>query len=142
MENTATKPELKPENGEVTFLMPSTNAVGILKNAKPGRKLTVTYKTKEEWAEEKDKPVNCFFLGFKNAEDSKGRTYLIAKLHDGEKAFVCAQTILVQALMGVELGQGVQIICTGTVKAQSGNHIPTFEVSELPGVSLISQDNE
>ncbi len=135
------KPNLYPKDGEITFLMPSTNAVGALKNAKRGRKLTVTYKKKEEWLAIQGQPVNCYFLGFKEAVDGKGNPYIIAKLHDGENAFVCAQTILVQALMGTSLGQGVEIVCTGSTKT-NGNEIPLFEVSELEGVNLIKQDNE
>jgi len=124
------KPELKPIGGEVTFMMPSTNALGALKNAEKGRQLTVSYKKKEEWLAEIGKPVKCYFLGLKEATDSKGDTYFIAKLHDGVKAFVCAQTVLVQSLMSTELGQGVEITCTGSSKT-NGNEIPLFEVVEL-----------
>lgn len=133
------KPELKPVNGEVTFLMPSTNALGALKKAETGRQLTVKYKTKEEWLAEIGKTVRCFFLGLKEATDGKGDTYFIAKLHDGEKAFVCAQTVLVQSLMSTELGQGVEITCTGSSKGNSGNTIPIFEVVEL-GINIIKGD--
>ncbi|WP_167596589.1 hypothetical protein [Leeuwenhoekiella sp. ZYFB001] len=124
------KPELKPVNGEVTFMMPSTNALGALKKAEKGRQLTVSYKKKEEWLGQIGQPVKCFFLGLKEATDGKGDTYFIAKLHDGEKAFVCAQTVLVQSLMSTELGQGVEITCTGSSKT-NGNEIPLFEVVEL-----------
>jgi hypothetical protein len=132
------KAELFPKDGKMTFLMPSTNAIGVLEKAETGRTLTISYKTKEEWLAEKDKPVKCFFLGFKEATDGQNRPYFIAKLHDGEKAFVCAQTVLVQALMGVELGSGVEITCTGSTKLANSNVIPLFEVKELVGVSLVN----
>ena len=125
-----TKAELRPINGEVTFIMPSTNALGHLKKAQKGRQLTVSYKKKEEWLAEVGKTVRCFFLGLKEATDQKDGTYFIAKLHDGEKAFVCAQTVLVQALMSTELGQWVEITCTGSTKS-NGNDIPLFDVVEL-----------
>lgn len=133
------KPELKPKNGEVTFIMPSTNALGALKSAKKGRQLTVSYKTKEEWLAETGETVRCYFLGLKEATDAKGETYFIAKLHDGEKAFVCAQTVLVQSLMSTELGQGVEITCTGSTKGSSGNTIPIFDVVEL-GINITKGD--
>lgn len=133
------KPELKPTNGEITFIMPSTNALGALKSAEEGRQLTVSYKKKEDWLAEKDKPIRCYFLGLKEATGGKGDTYFLAKLHDGEKAFVCAQTILVQALMSTELGQGVEITCTGSVKGSNGNDIPQFDVVEL-GVNITKGD--
>ena len=124
------KSELYPKGGEVRFMMPSTNAIGALDKAEKGRQLTISYKKKEEWLAEKDKPLKCFFLGLKEATDGKGDTYFIAKLHDGEKAFVCAQTVLVQSLMSTELGQGVEITCTGSTKS-NGNEIPLFDVVEL-----------
>ena len=133
------KPELKPVGGEITFMMPSTNAIGALKDAELGRQLTVSYKKKEEWLAEVDKPLRCFFLGLKEATDAKGKIYFIAKLHDGEKAFVCAQTVLVQALMSTELGQGVEITCTGSSKT-NGNDIPLFEVVELEGLNITKGD--
>lgn len=135
------KPELYPKNGELTFLMPNTNAIGALKDASLGRKLTVKYKEAGEWLNEIDKPVRCYFLGFKEAADSKGNPYFIAKLHDGENAFVCAQTVLVQALMTTELGQGVEITCTGHSQT-NGNKIPLFDVVELEDLNLTRGANE
>lgn len=135
------KPNLFPQGGEITFIMPSTNAVGQLKDAPKGRSLTVLYKTKEQWIAEKDEPQRYFFLGFKPATNEKGDVYYLAKLSDGEKTFVCAQTILVQALMSTSLGQGIEVTCTGFSKA-NGGQIPTFEVSELEGVTLFPNEGE
>jgi hypothetical protein len=124
------KPNLFPKNGEVTFIMPSTAAIGALKGAGINRKLTVSYMEKSEWIAKKGEPVECFFLGFKEAQDAKGGTYFMAKLHDGEKAFVVAQTVLIQALMNTKIGQGVKITCTGSTKTTGGNDIPLFDVDE------------
>lgn len=135
------KPNLYPQNGEVTFLMPSTNAVGRLKTAEKGRDLTISYKTKEEWLAEKGTPQRYFFLGFKKAENEKGDEYYLARLSDGERTFVCAQTILIQALMGVSFGHGIEVKCTGSVKAKGGS-IPQFEVAELPGVTIFENQDE
>lgn len=139
MSNTETKPELKPVGGEITFLMPSTNALGALKKAEKGRQLTISYKKKEEWLAEIGKPKRCFFLGLKESTDGKGDSYFIAKLHDGEEAFVCAQTVLVQALMSTEIGQGVEITCTGSSRGTTGNEIPLFDVVEL-GINITKGD--
>ncbi|MBE8727949.1 hypothetical protein [Flavobacterium hungaricum] len=125
------KPELFPKNGEVTFIMPSTNAIGALKEAGVSRKLTVSYMEKSEWIAKKNEAVECFFLGFKEATDAKGATYFMAKLHDGEKAFLAGQTVLIQALMNTKIGQGVSIKCTGSSKTTGGNEIPLFDVDEL-----------
>jgi hypothetical protein len=124
------KPNLFPKNGEVTFIMPSTNAIGALKAAGINRKLTVSYMEKGEWIARKGEAVECFFLGFKEATDAKGGSYFLAKLHDGEKAFLVAQTVLIQALMSTKVGQGVSITCTGSTKTTGGNDIPLFDVDE------------
>lgn len=135
------KPELYPVNGEVTFIMPSTNAIGALKNADVSRKLTVSYQKKEEWIAEQGKPVECFFLGLKEAKDAKGNSYFLAKLHDGEKAFIAGQTVLIQALMSTKIGQGVRIVCTGVTKTVGGNEIPIFDVDELD-INLFDANEE
>jgi hypothetical protein len=125
------KPNLFPKHGEITFVMPSTNAIGKLKDAEVKSKLTVSYMEKSEWIAKKGEAITCFFLGFKEAQDAKGGSYFLAKLHDGEKAFVVAQTVLIQALMGTVVGQGVSITCTGSTKTTGGNEIPLFDVNEL-----------
>lgn len=134
-------PNLYPEGGSIHFLMPSTNAIGKLKDAEKGRDLTISYRTKDEWIAVKGKAERYFFLGFKPATNDKGDVYYLAKLSNGEKTFVCAQTILIQALMSISLGQGVEITCTGSTKA-NGGIIPTFEVAELPGVTMFPETNE
>lgn len=122
---------LYPKNGEVTFVMPNTNALGRLKDAKEGRSLTAKYMTVEDWKELEGKEVLCFFIGFKDSVDSQGEPYLLAKLIDSDnKPFVAAQTILCQSLAATQAGQGVKIVCTGIEKATQGK-MATFEVTEL-----------
>lgn len=122
---------LYPKNGEVTFMMPSTNALGKLKEAKEGRSLTAKYMTVEDWKELQDQELLCFFIGFKEAVDGDGKPFMLAKLIDSEnKPFVAAQTVLCQSLSAAQPGQGVKIICTGIEKAAKGK-MATFEVIEL-----------
>ena len=122
---------LYPVNGEVTFLMPNTNAIGRLKEAKEGMTLTSKYMTLEDWIAEQGVEKRCFYLGMKEALDSDGEKYYLAKLHDGEKPFVVAQTILVQSLWNTPIGQGVAITCTGAEKNNNGGKTATFEVTQL-----------
>ncbi|MEN5308786.1 hypothetical protein ABE425_14815 [Chryseobacterium cucumeris] len=135
------KAELYPTNGEITFIMPSTNAIGALKNADTNRKLTVSYQKMQEWVAEQGKPVECYFLGLKEAKDAKGNIYYLAKLHDGDKAFIAGQTVLIQALMGTKVGQGVRITCTGLTRTVSGNEIPIFDIDELD-INLFENANQ
>ena len=126
------KPELYPENGEVTFLMPNTNVIGQLKKAKKGQSLTAKYMTVEDWSEKIGKPMRCIFLGFKESTDAKGDTYYLARLVDeNQKPFVSAPTILTQSLALVPAGQGVEITCTKVEKNSSGGKTPFFDVVKL-----------
>ncbi len=125
------KPVLYPRGGEVIFVMPDTNQAGKLKDAKSGRKLTAEYMTLEEWEKRAGEVLKCFYLGLKEATDSKGDTYYLAKLHDGEKPFVAAQSILVQSVSQLPIGQGVEITFTHSEKNQKGGKTAFFEVVEL-----------
>ena len=129
-ENQNPKQELYPANGEVTFLMPNTNTLAKLKDAKVGATLTSSYRTKDDWIALKGKPQKCFYLGLKEAVDENEKVYYLAKLHDGKNPFVAGQTILVQSLTSVPNGQGVQITCTG-LSGSGTRKIPMFEVAQL-----------
>jgi hypothetical protein len=111
--------------------MPNTNALAKLKNAKKGQSLTAKYRKAEDWEELKDQEVRCVYLGLKEAIDSKDNVYYLAKLQDEKgNLFVAAQTVLVQSLASLPVGQGVSITCTGVEKASQGK-IVTFEVADL-----------
>ena len=140
MENQS-KQELYPKNGEVTFLMPNTNAIGVLKKATKGRSLTAKYMTVEDWQASKGQEKKCYFLGFKESEDAQGNPYYLAKLHDGKTPFVAAQTILVQSLANTPPGQGVSITCTDVVKNAKSGKTALFEVVELD-VNLFKQEGD
>jgi hypothetical protein len=76
----------------------------------------------------------------KEASDADGREYYLAKLHNGQEPFVCAQTILVQSLANLPMGQGVSITCTGIEKAAKGK-IVRFEVADL-GINFMGKEDE
>ena len=133
------KAVLYPKDGEVTFLMPNTNSIGMLKKAKKGTKLTAKYMKVEDWEKLKGIEKLCYFLGFKGATDRKGNTYYIAKLHDGETPFVAAQTVLVQSLSNIPIGQGVSIVCTDVVSNANNGRTPLFEITKL-NVNLMDND--
>lgn len=125
------KPILYPENQEVTFFMPDTNSIAVLKKAEKTRNLTATYMTVEEWEKVKGVEKRCVFLGMKPCIDSQGEGYYMAKLHDGTKPFVAAQTILIETLMQVKDGQGVSITCTDVIKNSKNGKTVMFDVAEL-----------
>ncbi len=123
--------ELFPNGGEITFLMPSTNMLGMLKDATPQSTLTAKYMTVDEWAAEKGVEKRCIYLGMKSATDAAGDQYYLAKFTDGKVPFVCAQTVIVQSFATIPVGQAVAITCTDVVKNSKNGKTALFEISDL-----------
>jgi hypothetical protein len=123
--------ELFPTGGEITFLMPSTNMIGMLKDAKPQQTLTAKYMTVEDWQKEQGIEKRCIYLGMKSATDASGDQYFLAKFTDGKSPFVCAQTVIVQSFATVPVGQAVSITCTEVVKNSKNGKTALFEISDL-----------
>lgn len=138
-ENTEQKPNLYPRNGEITFAVPSTNAISQLSKAEKGRNVTAKYMTIQDWEDAKGKEQKVFFLGFKEATDAKGDLYYLAKFHDGKTPFVAGQTVLVQSLANVPVGQGVSVTCTDVVKNSKNGKTALFEIVELD-INLMGRD--
>ncbi len=122
------KPALYPKDGEVTFLMPNTNALGMLKEAKEGGNLTATYMKWEDWEKIKGVELRCFFMGFKDCVDSNGEDYKLSQFVDeNNKPFVAAQTILVDDMKNVPYGQGVVIVCKDVISNSKKGKTVLFE---------------
>ena len=140
MNDVTNKPELYPSGGEVTFFMPNTNMIGRLKNANPQQSLTAKYMTIEDWASEKGVEKRCVFLGMKDATNSSGDQYFLAKFIDSDKnPFVCAQTIIIQSFAAVQVGQAVSITCTDVVKNSKNGKTALFEIADL-GFNVFDQE--
>lgn len=125
-------PVLFPNGGEVTFIMPDTNTLGKLKDAKRGVNLTAKYMRVEDWKEHIDKPLTFFYVGYKEAKDAKGDSFMLARLIDSNgNPVVSAPTILTQSLANLPIGQGVEITCTEVRKNNSGGFTPYFDIVKL-----------
>lgn len=126
------KQELFPEGGELTFLMPTTNALGLLKEAEEDSDLTASYMRWEDWQQLKGVDLRCFFLGLKKCIDSDGEIYFMAQFVDeSNKPFVAAQTILVDAMKNTVFGQGVKIVCTDVVPNSKKGKTVLFDIKKL-----------
>lgn len=131
MEKQSKKMELRPTNGEVTFLMPNTNMLGKLKDAKPTKTLTSKYMTIDDWQNQKGIEFRVIYCGIKEAIDSSGELYHLVKLNDGKQPIVAAQTVLVQSLFNVPIGQAVSIVCIDVVRNTKNGKTALFEVMDL-----------
>jgi len=132
MQENVKKPELFPDGGVVTFVMPSTNALGLLKEAPEDGDLTASYMKWEDWQAIKGVELRCFFLGLKKCVDSDGEDYHMAQFVDeNNKPFVAAQTILVDAMKTTVFGQGVKIVCTDVVGNSKKGKTVLFDIKKL-----------
>lgn len=126
------KQELYPEGGEITFIMPTTNALGLLKEADEDSDLTASYMKWEDWKEMTGVAIRCFFLGLKKCIDSDGNDYFMAQFVDeNNKPFVAAQNILVDAMKNTIYGQGVKIVCTDVVSNSKKGKTVLFDIKKL-----------
>ncbi len=131
MENNAKPMGLYPLNGEVTFIMPNTNVVAKLKEAEPTQTLTSKYMTIEDWQNCIGQEKRVIYCGMKEAIDSSGELYYLVKCNDGAQPFVAAQTVLVQSLQSVKVGQAISITCIDVVKNMKNGKTALFEVQDL-----------
>lgn len=114
--NEAKKPVLYPLNNTVVFYMPDTNTLGKLVKAKKGVELTSKYMTVQDWEKRMGEPLYCFYSGMKDSTNGEGNHYQIARLINAKgEPFICAQNGLVESLVHLEVGQGVEITCVDVV---------------------------
>lgn len=125
--------EKKPieSKGYTPVLIPAESIMNRLVDAETGMEMTTSYRTKEEWAELKDEPVRCFFMGTEDAETADGNQFRAASFISGEKVFVAGQRVLVEAVENLPIGQGVEIIYKGDKKNSKGGKTLLFSVKRL-----------
>lgn len=117
--------------GYTPVLIPAEAIMNRLVDAETGMEMTTSYRTKEEWAELKNQPIRCFFMGVEDAETSEGNPFRAASFISGEKVFVAGQKVLVDAVENLPVGQGVEITYLGDKKNQKGGRTLLFSVKRL-----------
>lgn len=103
----------KAAGSEVTFMIPSTDQLGHLKEMEPGFKLTMGYRTQEDWAERKNQPEKCYFMGMKEIPNDKGEVVNCGVFASENEVFLSAQMVLVEAVKNLESKTPVQITYLG-----------------------------
>lgn len=102
-----------------TLFIPNTEALGRLESAEVGMNVTVTYRTKEEWFEYKNKPVKAYFMGMKEIPNSDGEMINCGAFFSTDGPFLAAQKILVDAVRHLEPNTPIVITFLGTKKNHS-----------------------
>lgn len=83
---------------EITLVIPDTESIGQLKELNPVFSLTTKYKSADEWAELKDKPVRVFYMGLKEVPNEEGEAVRCGVFVSENEVFLSGQTILVDAI--------------------------------------------
>lgn len=117
---------------EVTFFIPNTEQLGVLNELKPEFSLTMKYKTADDWAAIKDKPLRCFYMGIKEIPNENGEIIKCGTFVSQNECFISGQMTLTEAVKVLPVKTPVEIIYRGKKgnKSSDGSTM-IFDVSTL-----------
>lgn len=111
----------KASGAEVTFVIPDTESLGKLKELNEKFSLNINYKTKEDWAQIKDKPIRVYFMGFKDIPNEKDEMIKCAVFASESELFIAGQMTLIEAVSKTEPNTPLQITYTGSVNNKTSD---------------------
>lgn len=94
---------------EVTFVIPSTESLGQLKEMQPDFSLTMKYKTADDWAALKGREVRAYFMGIKEIPNEKGELVMCGVFVTPTECFIAGQKLLVEAVRQLDTRTPVAI---------------------------------
>ncbi len=106
---TVNQPEELTPVTQVTIEIPNTEELGKLKTLNTGFNLNPKYRTKEEWIENRGKPVRAFFLGIKELPNEDGEAVTCGVFSSETEIFFAGQKVLVDAVRKLEPKTPVEI---------------------------------
>lgn len=122
----------KMAGAEVTFFIPDTESLGHLDQMEPQFNLTMKYKTIEDWAVLKDKPVRAFYMGMKPIPNDNGEVVNCGVFVTKTECFISGQMLLVEAVQNLQPKTPVEIVYRGKTKNKTTDgSTSTFEVTKL-----------
>lgn len=119
-------------NQEMRLIIPSTESIGKLETLKPCFSLTTKYKTADDWAALKDKPIRCFYMGLKDVPNEEGEAITCGVFVSPTEVFLSGQKVLVDAIRPLCEETPLQITYKGkrNNKSTEGSTM-LFEVERL-----------
>lgn len=87
---------------EVTFVMPTTESLGQLKEMRPDFSLTMKYKNADDWAAIKGQEVRAFFMGIKEIPNDDGELVTCGVFVSETECFIAGQKLLVEAVRNLD----------------------------------------
>lgn len=122
----------KASGAEVTFLIPNTESLGKLDELKPEFSLTIKYKSADDWAGIKDKPLRAFYMGLKDIPNEDGELVKCGLFVSKSECFISGQMTLIEAVKNLPPQTPVEVIYRGkkSNKTSDGSTM-IFDVSKL-----------
>ncbi|MEG0602827.1 MAG: hypothetical protein RR499_07260 [Mucinivorans sp.] len=103
----------QPLQSEVEVIMPNPSVLASLDNMKQDFSLTLKYKTADDWAALKDKPVRAFYQGIKDIPNKEGEMIKCAAFIGQHECFLAGQMLIVDAVKNLLHNTAVEIIYRG-----------------------------
>lgn len=117
---------------EVTLVIPNTESLGKLKEMNPSFSLTMKYKSADDWAMLKDKPLRCFYNGLKEVPNEDGELVNCGVFVSEKEVFISGQMVLIDAVKHLKPKTPIEIIYRGKKpnKSSDGSTM-IFDISTL-----------
>lgn len=117
---------------QVTFIIPDTESLGRLDELEPQFNLTMKYRSTDDWAVLKDKPIRCFFMGMKPIPNENGELVNCGVFVSKTECFISGQMLLVDAVSNLSAGTPIEVTYVGKTKNKnSDGQTCNFLVSKL-----------
>ena len=122
----------KASETEVTFFIPNTEALGKLDELQPDFSLTIKYKSADDWAEIKDKPLRAFYMGLKDIPNEDGEMVKCGLFVSKKECFISGQMTLIEAVKNLSPQTPIEIVYRGKKSNKSSNgSTMIFDISKL-----------
>lgn len=105
--------DIKDHSTEVTFLMPSTDALGALATMTPDFSLILKYKKADDWALLKNQEVRAYYMGIKEIPNTDGELVTCAIFVSSNECFLAGSMVLIEAVRTLDKGTPVAITYRG-----------------------------
>lgn len=122
----------KAAGTEVSFLIPDTESLGMLDDMERDFSLTMKYKSADDWAAIKDKPIKCFYMGMREIPNENGEMVNCGLFVSKTECFISGQMTLIEAVKQLVPKTPVEVVYLGK-KANKSSEGSTmiFDVATL-----------
>lgn len=108
---------------QVTLFIPDTESIGKLETMESKFTLTTKYRSADDWAALKDKPVRCYYMGLKDVLNDQGEAITCGIFVSPKEIFLSGQKVLVDAVRALPEQTPLLIVYKGkkTNKSTEGS---------------------